>query len=105
MMDDGNARALTPLRKSSIAVLSARLAVKTIAEHKFKRTCLRQTERPERPKETVVYRFRSEGRSPMSHATSTRQPSYRKHKATGQAVVALNGKDVYLGRFKSKSYS
>ena len=32
-------------------------------------------------------------------------PTYRKHKATGQAVVALNGKDVYLGRFKSKSYS
>jgi integrase len=38
----------------------------------------------------------------MSHATSTRQPSYRKHKATGQAVVTLNGKDIYLGRFKSK---
>ena len=29
--------------------------------------------------------------------TSSRTPSYRKHKATGQAVVTLNGKDHYLG--------
>ena len=35
----------------------------------------------------------------MSSATSTRQPTYREHKATGQAVVTLNGKDIYLGRF------
>src|SRR6516162_9496484 len=26
-------------------------------------------------------------------------PRYRKHKATGQAVVTLNGKDHYLGRY------
>ena len=24
-------------------------------------------------------------------------PSYRLHKATGQAVVTLNGRDIYLG--------
>jgi hypothetical protein len=26
-----------------------------------------------------------------------RLPKYRKHKATGQAVVTLNGSDCYLG--------
>ena len=30
-----------------------------------------------------------------------RTPSYRLHKPTGQAVVSLNGKDFYLGRFGS----
>jgi hypothetical protein len=29
-------------------------------------------------------------------------PSYRRHKASGQAVVALNGKDHYLGPHGSK---
>lgn len=29
---------------------------------------------------------------------SARTPSYRLHKASGQAVVTLNGRDVYLGR-------
>src|SRR5215216_3908746 len=36
----------------------------------------------------------------MSAASSPRRrrpPSYRHHKATGQAVVTLNGKDFYLG--------
>lgn len=28
-------------------------------------------------------------------------PSYRHHKASGQAVVTLNGKDVYLGPYRS----
>ena len=28
-------------------------------------------------------------------------PSYRLHKATGQAVVTLNGRDIYLGVYKS----
>lgn len=32
-----------------------------------------------------------------------RQPKYRKHKATGQAVVTLNGRDIYLGRFGTKA--
>jgi integrase len=35
----------------------------------------------------------------MPNATSPRTPSYRKHKPTGQAVVTLNGKDHYLGRY------
>jgi integrase len=26
-------------------------------------------------------------------------PSYRRHRATGQAVVTLNGRDIYLGKF------
>lgn len=30
-----------------------------------------------------------------------RTPSYRHHKPTGQAVVTLNGRDIYLGRFGS----
>ena len=28
-------------------------------------------------------------------------PAYRKHKATGQAVVTLSGRDFYLGPWKS----
>ena len=34
-------------------------------------------------------------------AGSTREPSYRKHKASGQAVVTIRGKDHYLGPFDS----
>ena len=30
-------------------------------------------------------------------------PGYLKHKATGQAIVVLQGKTVYLGRYKSKA--
>jgi hypothetical protein len=34
----------------------------------------------------------------MSDENSTRIPSYREHKPSGQAVVTLNGRDHYLGR-------
>lgn len=33
-----------------------------------------------------------------SHSRKIRTPSYRLHKPTGQAVVTLNGHDVYLGK-------
>ena len=33
----------------------------------------------------------------------SRVPKYRRHKPTGQAVVTLNGKDHYLGRWNSKA--
>jgi len=36
----------------------------------------------------------------MSNAT-LRIPSYRHHKASGQAVVTIDGRDIYLGKFKS----
>jgi hypothetical protein len=32
-----------------------------------------------------------------------RVPKYRLHRATGQAVVSLSGKDYYLGLWKSKA--
>ena len=32
-----------------------------------------------------------------------RVPKYRRHKTTGQAVVALNGKDHYLGKWNTES--
>jgi hypothetical protein len=35
----------------------------------------------------------------MPDASIVPVPSYRSHKATGQAVVTLNGKDHYLGRY------
>jgi hypothetical protein len=38
----------------------------------------------------------------MPKLLSTAVPSYRKHKATGQAVVTLSGQDVYLGQFNTK---
>jgi hypothetical protein len=34
-------------------------------------------------------------------ARPPRTPSYRHHKPSGQAVVTLNGRDVYLGRYNS----
>ena len=36
-------------------------------------------------------------------SNSLRVPKYRRHKPTGQAVVTLNGKDHYLGKWKSKA--
>src|SRR5262245_4480695 len=30
-----------------------------------------------------------------------RPPSYRRHKASGQAVVTIGGRDIYLGRYNS----
>jgi len=38
----------------------------------------------------------------MPNATALRLPTYRRHKPTGQAVVTLNGKDHYLGKWNSK---
>jgi integrase len=38
----------------------------------------------------------------MPNASTVRTPSYRKHKATGQAVVTLNGRDTYLGRYGTR---
>lgn len=35
--------------------------------------------------------------------SSARLPKYRKHKATGQAMVTLSGRDFYLGPHKSKA--
>ncbi len=32
---------------------------------------------------------------------SRRVPSYRRHKSSGQAVVTLNGRDVYLGKWNT----
>jgi hypothetical protein len=32
-----------------------------------------------------------------------RSPSYRKHKASGQAVVTIGGRDVYLGPYGTKA--
>jgi hypothetical protein len=37
----------------------------------------------------------------MPSSRVLRVPSYRRHKPTGQAVVTLNGKDHYLGRWNT----
>jgi hypothetical protein len=37
----------------------------------------------------------------MSAEIAVRVPSYRRHKPTGQAVVTLNGKDHYLGKWNT----
>ncbi len=39
----------------------------------------------------------------MVNDKSDRVPRYRLHKATGQAVVTLNGRDHYLGKHKTKA--
>ena len=30
-------------------------------------------------------------------------PGYLHHKASGQAIVVINGKTIYLGKYKSKA--
>ncbi|MGI9429906.1 MAG: tyrosine-type recombinase/integrase [Bythopirellula sp.] len=37
----------------------------------------------------------------MSNASSFRTPKYRRHKAKGLALVTLNGRDIYLGKYGS----
>lgn len=37
----------------------------------------------------------------MPKPSASRLPSYRLHKPTGQAVVTLNGRDIYLGKWNS----
>ncbi len=37
----------------------------------------------------------------MSKPATSRVPSYRRHKPTGQAVVTIAGRDVYLGKWNS----
>ena len=37
----------------------------------------------------------------MSNVSLFKVPSYGRHKASGQAVVRLNGRDIYLGKYGS----
>ncbi len=39
----------------------------------------------------------------LSREPAPRVPSYRRHKPTGQAVVTLNGRDIYLGKWNTKA--
>jgi hypothetical protein len=51
----------------------------------------------------VVYRIRRSVMAGVNVATGAarrqKPPSYRHHKPTGQGVVTLNGKDIYLGKY------
>jgi integrase len=38
-----------------------------------------------------------------SDSSASRVPKYRRHKPTGQAVVTLDGRDIYLGRWNTKA--
>lgn len=38
----------------------------------------------------------------MSNVSTPRQPSYRKHKPSGQAVVTIDCRDIYLGRYGTR---
>lgn len=46
---------------------------------------------------TVAYRFGSLFKEPHMPKLKTKTPFYRLHKGSGQAVVTLYGKDIYLG--------
>lgn len=37
----------------------------------------------------------------MPKSSTPRVPSYRRHKPTGQAVVTINGRDIYLGKWNT----
>jgi hypothetical protein len=39
----------------------------------------------------------------MPRLSVSQNPAYRKHRATGQAIVTLSGRDFYLGPHKSKA--
>src|SRR5262245_1393423 len=39
----------------------------------------------------------------MPRTPNTSTPQYRKHRASGQAIVTLNGRDHYLGPFGTKA--
>jgi hypothetical protein len=41
-------------------------------------------------------------KSVFSPSPAPRVPNYRRHKPTGQAVVTLNGRDIYLGKWNTK---
>lgn len=41
--------------------------------------------------------------SPPTSNSSPRVPSYRRHKPTGQAVVTISGRDIYLGKWNTKA--
>jgi hypothetical protein len=58
--------------------------------------------RPERRRKTVDYRFRLFG-DPHHARHNPRQPSCREHKGSGQAVVTIDGKDIYVERYGTKS--
>ena len=38
-----------------------------------------------------------------SRKSAPRVPSYRRHKPSGQAVVTLNGGDIYLGKWNTRA--
>lgn len=44
----------------------------------------------------------SKSSASVSFEAAPRVPSYRRHKPTGQAVVTLNGRDIYLGAWNTK---
>ena len=37
----------------------------------------------------------------MPKSSTLRVPSYRRHKPTNQAVVTINGQDIYLGKWNT----
>jgi hypothetical protein len=39
----------------------------------------------------------------MSNAVSLRTPKHRRYQAKGLALVTINGRDVYLGKYGSES--
>ena len=41
----------------------------------------------------------------MPKTSTLRVPSYRRHKPTGQAVVTINGTDLYLGKWNTAASS
>src|SRR4051812_17068228 len=54
--------------------------------------------RPKNSEKPVVYRI---GDWTVLTAPRFRTPSYRLHRPSGQAVVTLDSRDIYLGRYNS----
>lgn len=59
--------------------------------------------RPEKKADSVDYGIKHFWGRTMLSTSNARVPSYCKHKATRQAVVRINGKDHYLGRYGTEA--
>src|SRR3954453_67436 len=70
------------------------------AERYIKRTCSTENSAAEDDRKNGRYRFPLRSAA-MPRLSDTAVPAYRLHKASGQAVVTLDGHDFYLGVYKS----
>src|SRR5260370_8707238 len=83
-----------------VQIQSPLVEPKTCCRKLFLLTCRRSAVRPDDSSLWVVYPRLDGGPEEMPKNTPPRDPSYRKHKASGQARVTIAGRTYYLGKCK-----